>query len=729
MEPIILESRISKSIKENRKYFHEKLNVDTNFDMLYRDLVIGGKDSIIYFIDGLCKDELMMKMLQYFIGLKESDLPADAAGMLKKNMPYVEVDLQDNWEQIVYFIMSGVFALFIDGYDRCLLIDSRTYPARSVSEPEKDKALRGSKDGFVETVVFNTALIRRRIRSTHLRMEMFHAGNSSQTDIVLCYMDNRVDHEYLEKIKQRIKNIQVDALTMNQESLAECLYKRKWYNPFSWFRSGYSVDVKKTVTETYVDIVLPKSIGDIEITWSSSRISSLTKDGIVNRSEEDVTVLLTGTFAYNGIKVQKYFDILIKGWTDKEKVERVINDINFNDDLSFDLILSDSLGYGTNAEWLSSNTSVLTNDGKYTYDENVSTITLKVIVSLGSESMSKEFILNVMPKEEAKKDHLVIKRAESFESSKFNNVELKEGVLVLSAGFTEGSYESETIETLSFTSLVASWAAVSSTTSTVELFVSARVNGVWSDYISYKEWGLGLQNACYDQTNSLIKLSTDEVMVLNSKKADAIKFKVVLRTTTNTTPKLSLVSFALEVPGYTYPVDISKYPTSVIHSVPKLYQQVVPTIGNSICSATSSTMLLKYKGEDFSSFDSEYEHRYIAGIVRDYGNKIYGNWVYNTVAMSAYGYDSYVARFYSINELVEHLATVGPCALSVKGQMNSDKKNYYTNGHLIVAIGYEIDTNGNITIVCNDPNVSSVECRYSLTVMNNTWRNIAYVIE
>lgn len=525
---------------------------------------------------------------------------------------------------------------------------------------------------------------------------------------VLVTLKATISYEGITKTKEYTVNVKADPILKQIDEVAT------------------NVDIP---TETYVDIVLPKSIGDIEITWSSSRISSLTKDGIVNRSEEDVTVLLTGTFAYNGIRVQKYFDIVIKGWTDKEKVEKVINDINFNDDLSFDLILSDSLGYGTNAEWLSSNTNVLTNDGKYTYDENVSTITLKVTVSLGSESMSKEFILNVMPKEEAKKDHLVIKRAESFESSKFNNVELKDGVLVLSAGFTEGSYESETIETLSFTSLVASWAAVSSTTSTVELFVSARVNGVWSDYISYKEWGLGLQNACYDQTNSLIKLSTDEVMVLNSKKADAIKFKVVLRTTTNTTPKLSLVSFALEVPGYTYPVDISKYPTSVIHSVPKLYQQVVPTIGNSICSATSSTMLLKYKGEDFSSFDSEYEHRYIAGIVRDYGNKIYGNWVYNTVAMSAYGYDSYVARFYSINELVEHLATVGPCALSVKGQMNSDKKNYYTNGHLIVAIGYEIDTNGNITIVCNDPNVSSVECRYSLTVMNNTWRNIAYVIE
>ena len=146
------------------------------------------------------------------------------------------MDIQDKWEQIEYFILSGVFALFIDGYDRCLLIDSRTYPARSVSEPEKDKALRGSKDGFVETVVFNTALIRRRIRSNELRMEMFHAGNSSQTDIVLCYMNNRVDHEYLTVLKERIQKIQVDALTMNQESLAECLYKKKWYNPFPKFK-------------------------------------------------------------------------------------------------------------------------------------------------------------------------------------------------------------------------------------------------------------------------------------------------------------------------------------------------------------------------------------------------------------------------------------------------------------------------------------------------------------
>lgn len=224
------------SLKENMDFLNRKLDIDKNFDLVYRVIQIGGREACMYYVDGFCKDELMQKMLQRFMDIKPEELPENAHEMSKKYVPYVEVDLQSDFSQIIYFIMSGVFALFIDGYDQCILIDSRTYPARSVSEPEKDKALRGSKDGFVETIVFNTALIRRRIRSTNLRMEMFHAGNSSQTDIVLCYMENRVDQKFLEQIRKRIQNIKVDALTMNQESLAECLYQKKWYNPFPKFK-------------------------------------------------------------------------------------------------------------------------------------------------------------------------------------------------------------------------------------------------------------------------------------------------------------------------------------------------------------------------------------------------------------------------------------------------------------------------------------------------------------
>ncbi len=235
-EQVTGNTKMTLSLKQSMAYMNEKLAVGKNFDVIYRVIHVGGREACIYFIDGYCKDEIIQKMLQYFMEMKQEDFPQNVHDMAKKNVPYGEIDLADEWEKIIYAYMSGVFVLIIDGYDKAILIDSRTYPARNVTEPDKDKVLRGSKDGFVETIVFNTALIRRRIRTPELRMEMMSAGKSSKTDIAICYMDTRVDHALLCQIKERIKNIQVDALTMNHESLAECLYKAKWYNPFPKFK-------------------------------------------------------------------------------------------------------------------------------------------------------------------------------------------------------------------------------------------------------------------------------------------------------------------------------------------------------------------------------------------------------------------------------------------------------------------------------------------------------------
>lgn len=99
-----------------------------------------------------------------------------AQQMAEHVVPYVEVSAMEELDEILKNLLSGVTCLFIDGYDACIGLDCRSYPMRSVDEPSKDKALRGSKDGFVETLVFNTALIRRRIRSPHLSMEMMTAG-------------------------------------------------------------------------------------------------------------------------------------------------------------------------------------------------------------------------------------------------------------------------------------------------------------------------------------------------------------------------------------------------------------------------------------------------------------------------------------------------------------------------------------------------------------------------
>ena len=178
----------------------------------------------------------MFKIMDSFLKIKDSDMPQDATGFSQGQIPYTEVDIYGDYDQILRNILSGVPVLFIDGYEAGITIDCRTYPARNVDEPEKDKSLRGSKDGFVETVVFDTALIRRRIRDPHLVMEMLEVGDSSRSDVVLGYMSNLVDPEMLTRLRERIKAIKVSALCMNQQSLAEALIGTKWYNPFPKFK-------------------------------------------------------------------------------------------------------------------------------------------------------------------------------------------------------------------------------------------------------------------------------------------------------------------------------------------------------------------------------------------------------------------------------------------------------------------------------------------------------------
>lgn len=267
------EKKLEQDFQKNIDYLNETLAVNASFDIIYRVIQIGGKNACMYFIDGFCKDDLMQKMLQYFLSLTPENMPSNAHEMSKRCMPFVEVDLLEDMNEIIKNLLSGVFVLLVEGFDKAILIDSRTYPARGVEEPDKDKVLRGSKDGFVETVVFNTALIRRRIRSTELRMEMLNAGKSSRTDIVLCYMENRVDKKFLKQIEDRINSIAVDALTLNQESLAECLYTSKWYNPFPKFKYTERPDTASAqilegnivilVDNSPSAMILPNSIFDV----------------------------------------------------------------------------------------------------------------------------------------------------------------------------------------------------------------------------------------------------------------------------------------------------------------------------------------------------------------------------------------------------------------------------------------------------------------------------------
>ncbi len=282
-------NKISGNLQQNMQYLNQTLAVDKNFDLVHRMIHVGDKDACMYFVDGFCKDTIMQKILEYFMDMTADKLPTDKHDMTKFDVPYVEVEIADEWENIITSLLSGMFLLLIDSYTKAVIIDARSYPARDVSEPEKDKTLRGSKDGFVETLIFNTALIRRRIRSTDLRMEMMSAGDSSKTDIVLCYMDRRVDKKFLEEVRQKIQNIHVDALTMNQESLAECIYQRRWYNPFPKFKYSERPDVAAAeVLEGNIVILVDNS--------PSAMIMPTTIFDVVEEADDYYFPPITGTY-------------------------------------------------------------------------------------------------------------------------------------------------------------------------------------------------------------------------------------------------------------------------------------------------------------------------------------------------------------------------------------------------------------------------------------------------
>lgn len=229
-------SEFSKDFDKNKQRIDTLLNIEKSFDLMYRVVTIGGKKACFYIIDGFCKDEVMEKILEFLYKITPEEMPETAHEFLKEKLPYGEIDLVRTENNLIQRLLSGIPILLVEGYTELLAMDFRTYPARSVDQPEKDKVMRGSRDGFVETIVYNTALIRRRIRSTDLVMEMHTVGRSSRTDVVVAYMGSRVEPEMLENIRQRIDAIDIDALTMNQQSLAECLYQHKWYNPFPKFK-------------------------------------------------------------------------------------------------------------------------------------------------------------------------------------------------------------------------------------------------------------------------------------------------------------------------------------------------------------------------------------------------------------------------------------------------------------------------------------------------------------
>ena len=216
----------------NLQIISDALRSEQSFDLVKRDLIIAERKAALFFIDGLLKDDITEKILEFFYKNVKSENFKSALYFAQSAVPYVEVEVTSDLKKICTNVLSGISALIIEDFTEVILLDTRTYPQRSTSEPDNDKVLRGSRDGFVETLINNTALIRRRIRDTNLTVKAYSVGTQSHTDIAVIYMENKVDKKLLANLDKRLKAIDVPSLTMNQQSLVEALYKNLWYNPF-----------------------------------------------------------------------------------------------------------------------------------------------------------------------------------------------------------------------------------------------------------------------------------------------------------------------------------------------------------------------------------------------------------------------------------------------------------------------------------------------------------------
>lgn len=216
----------------NLQIISDALRSEQSFDLVKLDLIIADRKAALFFIDGLLKDDITEKILEFFYKNVKSENFKSALYFSQSAVPYVEVEVSAELKKVCTDVLSGISALIVEGFTEVILLDTRTYPQRSTSEPDNDKVLRGSRDGFVETLINNTALIRRRIRDTNLTVKAYSVGTQSHTDIAVIYMENKVDKKLLANLDKRLKAIDVPSLTMNQQSLVEALYKNLWYNPF-----------------------------------------------------------------------------------------------------------------------------------------------------------------------------------------------------------------------------------------------------------------------------------------------------------------------------------------------------------------------------------------------------------------------------------------------------------------------------------------------------------------
>ena len=254
--------QLTQSYGENVRRMDGLLGAGRSCDLVARDLVIGGRRGRIWVIDGYGRDAILERMGSFWLSLRPEQVTplTRMQDFADRFITFSETNVAFDVEEIVTSVLLGKTLLLMEGLSGGALMDAKDYPSRGVNEPADGKVLRGAHDGFVEAIVPNMALLRRRIRDPQLTMEGRKVGGLSRTDVVLCYLEDRVDRKVLEELRRRLDAVDVNSLSMGQESLAEAIRPKQWYNPFPKIRYTERPDTAAaTVLEGSVVILVDNS--------------------------------------------------------------------------------------------------------------------------------------------------------------------------------------------------------------------------------------------------------------------------------------------------------------------------------------------------------------------------------------------------------------------------------------------------------------------------------------
>lgn len=222
----------STSLHENIHYLKQLLPIDKSFDLITRNLYLGETPAYFLGVNGFCKTEVLQ---QIFSDLQNplynlTDQVDNIVLYMNGKIGYAQVSLCDSWDELIRNVLSGPSALLIDGFSQAIIIDARSYPTRGIDEPDVEHVTNGARDGFVETLLFNANLIRRRVRSTQLTFAIHSVGSESKTDVAIAYLSNTVNKDLLTEVSRRIDSLQITSLTMGAKSMVELLVPHKWWS-------------------------------------------------------------------------------------------------------------------------------------------------------------------------------------------------------------------------------------------------------------------------------------------------------------------------------------------------------------------------------------------------------------------------------------------------------------------------------------------------------------------